>query len=139
MKCKLIIFLVINFFFFSSCSNNDSKTKEMLGSWEVAQINISSDILKDAVKIEFFEGTKDLVNLFYIYLPNGEKYEGQWKIYKNEFFMKFHSSGFDFDEDRIFTESFNLTDNQFTCKGTYRHFTSSDTYDDDYFLFVLRR
>lgn len=64
MKCKLIILLVINFFFFPSCSNNDSKTKEMLGSWEVAQINISSDILKDAVKIEFFEGPKDLVNLF---------------------------------------------------------------------------
>lgn len=53
--------------------------------------------------------------------------------------MKFHSSAFDFDVDRIFTESFNLTEKQFTCKGTYQHFTSSDTYDDEYFLFVLRR
>lgn len=137
-KIKIITVLIVSMTIISSillsCSNSKSKTKEMLGTWQIVNINITSDYLENAQKIEFFEGTDELVNLFYLYSSNGEKYEGQWNIKDNEFYMKFHN-----DENRIILESYNLDANQFTGKGLYRVFTSSDKYDDSFCSIVLKR
>lgn len=141
MKIRIITFLSIAFLLLTACSDVDTKTKNMLGTWEIVNMDTGEKLTENAVKIEFYKGAKGKVNLFYLYSRNAKKYEGQWKFYKsNEFFMKFHEGekGIS-DEDIIFSKDYNLSDNQFSFYGTFRHFTSTDTYDDNYCQIVLKR
>ena len=141
MKLRIIITIITSFILLTACSKAGSNTKKMLGSWEIVKIDIGEDLTEKATKIEFFKGTENKVNHFYLYLQNGEKYEGQWKFYKNnEFFMKFHEGGMGIShEDIVFGKDYSLSDNQFSFYGTFRHFTSSDTYDDSYCTIVIKQ
>lgn len=116
----------------------------MLGTWEVVKLDTNKELTENAVSIDFIKGSKNQVNLFYLYLPNGKKYEGQWRFYKDgTFYMKFHEGGYGVSyEDIIFSEDkgdYNLSANQFNLKGTFRHFISSDKHEDNYCSIVLKR
>ena len=101
-----ILSLVFAIFLIQSCNNAEKYTQQLLGSWEIIKMETYTAFTANAVKIDFIKGSENKVNLFYLYLTDGSKYEGQWKFYKDgSFEMKFHEghSGVS-DEDQIWTK-----------------------------------
>lgn len=143
MKINIFTFFIF-FILYLSCNNAKKNTQQLLGTWEIIQMQTYTEFTENAFKIDFIEGSENKVNLFYLYLTDGSKFEGQWQFYKDgSFVMKFHEghSGVS-DEDQIWTKDkgdYSLSENQFNFKGTFTHYISSDNYKDNYCSIVLKR